>query len=98
MLGYIIRRLGYALATLAAVSLVAFAIIQLPPGDFLTSLAAKYAEQGGSIDNDNLAALTLRYGLDQPWYVQYWGWITGIILRGDFGQSFEWNKPDGLSR
>ena len=43
MLGYVLRRFGYALATLAAVSLVAFAIIQLPPGDFLSSLAAKYA-------------------------------------------------------
>jgi peptide/nickel transport system permease protein len=40
-----------------------------------------------------LEALQLRYGLDQPWIVQYWHWVTGIVLRGDFGQSFEWNRP-----
>jgi peptide/nickel transport system permease protein len=88
-----VRRLGSTLITLIAVSIVAFIVIQLPPGNFLTSLMAKYSEQGGSIDNDVVAALNLRYGLDQPWYVQYWRWISGIVLHGDFGQSFEWNKP-----
>jgi len=90
---YMVRRLGSTLITLIAVSIVAFIVIQLPPGNFLTSLMAKYSEQGGSIDNDVVAALNLRYGLDQPWYVQYWRWISGIVLHGDFGQSFEWNKP-----
>ncbi len=93
MLLYMVRRLGSTLITLIAVSIVAFIVIQLPPGNFLTSLMAKYSEQGGSIDNDVVAALNLRYGLDQPWYVQYWRWISGIVLHGDFGQSFEWNKP-----
>ena len=40
-----------------------------------------------------LAAMEQRYGLGQPIYVQYWKWISGILLRGDFGQSFEWNQP-----
>jgi peptide/nickel transport system permease protein len=93
MLRYALRRLAYTLVTLAAVSVVAFLVIQLPPGDFLTSFSAKFAEQGGSLDNDALSALKLRYGLDQPWYVQYWLWLSGILLRGDFGESFEWNKP-----
>ena len=79
--------------TLFAISVVAFFIIQLPPGDFLTSLVAGMAEQGETIDNAQLAALKQRYGLDQPFYVQYWKWISGILLRGDFGQSFEWNRP-----
>jgi peptide/nickel transport system permease protein len=34
-----------------------------------------------------------RYGLDQPTIVQYWKWISNIVLRGDFGESFEWNRP-----
>ena len=51
------------------------------------------AEQGETIDSAQLAALKQRYGLDQPFYVQYWKWISGIVFRGDFGQSFEWNRP-----
>jgi peptide/nickel transport system permease protein len=93
MWSYILRRLFYTLVTLAIVSLISFFIIQLPPGDFLTSLAGKMSEQGGDVDSMSLAGLKARYGLDQPWYVQYWRWIWGIVSRGDFGQSFEWNKP-----
>ena len=93
MLTYIIRRILYMIPTLFAISVVAFFIIQLPPGDFLTSLVAGMAEQGETIDNAQLAALKQRYGLDQPFYVQYWKWISGIVFRGDFGQSFEWNRP-----
>ena len=93
MLTYIIRRILYMIPTLFAISVVAFFIIQLPPGDFLTSLVAGMAEQGETIDSAQLAALKQRYGLDQPFYVQYWKWISGIVFRGDFGQSFEWNRP-----
>jgi len=93
MLEYIVRRILYMIPTLFAISVVSFVIIQLPPGDYLTSLVAGMAEQGESIDSAQLAALKARYGLDQPWYVQYWKWISGILLRGDFGQSFEWNRP-----
>lgn len=90
---YIVRRILYMIPTLFAISVVSFVIIQLPPGDYLTSLVAGMAEQGESIDSAQLAALKARYGLDQPWYVQYWKWISGILFRGDFGQSFEWNRP-----
>ncbi len=93
VLTYIIRRILYMIPTLFAISVVAFFIIQLPPGDFLTSLVAGMAEQGETIDSAQLAALKQRYGLDQPFYVQYWKWISGIVFRGDFGQSFEWNRP-----
>lgn len=79
--------------TLFGISVVSFFIIQLPPGDYLTSLAASMSAQGETIDSAQLAALKLRYGLDQPFYVQYWKWISGILFRGDFGQSFEWNRP-----
>jgi peptide/nickel transport system permease protein len=93
MTTYIIRRILYMIPTVFAVSLVAFIIIQLPPGDYLTSLVAGMAEQGETVDSATLAALRERYGLGQPFYVQYWKWISGIVLRGDFGQSFEWNRP-----
>jgi len=93
MLQYVLRRILYMIPTMIAVSLVAFIIIQLPPGDYLTTLVASMATQGEDIDPAALQALEQRYGLGQPIYVQYWKWITGILLRGDFGQSFAWNMP-----
>lgn len=93
MLSYVLRRIIYTLFTMAIVSFISFIIIQLPPGDFLTSLAGKMAEAGGDVDSATLAGLKARYGLDQPWFVQYWRWISNIVVAGDFGQSFEWNKP-----
>lgn len=93
MARFIARRLAYMVITLLLVSVVAFAIIQLPPGDFLTSELARLQEQGQSVDMSQIASLKERYGLDQPAYVQYWKWISGIVLHGDFGQSFELNRP-----
>jgi peptide/nickel transport system permease protein len=93
MAAYIARRLLYMIPTLFLISVVSFVIIHLPPGDFLTTYAAGLAAQGETIDPATLAALRQRYGLGEPFHVQYWRWITGIVLRGDFGQSFEWNRP-----
>ena len=93
MLGFIIRRLLYMIPMMFAISVVTFIIIQLPPGDFLTALQARLASQSETIDPGVLEGLRERYGLDQPEIVQYWKWISGIVLRGDFGQSFDWNKP-----
>lgn len=81
--------------TVIVISMIAFAIIQLPPGDYLTSLIAQLASSGESIDNAAIEALRERYGLGQPIWVQYWKWVSGIVLRGDFGMSFEWNRPVG---
>ena len=63
----------------------AFVIIQLPPGDFLTTLVRRAGAGRRAIDQAHLEALRERYGLDQPIYVQYCKWITGILLHGDFG-------------
>jgi peptide/nickel transport system permease protein len=94
MLQYFIRRILLAIPTLFAISLVSFILIQLPPGDFLTSYAAILAQQGDStIAGQQLVALQNAYGLNQPVYVQYWKWISNILLHGDFGQSLEWHLP-----
>ena len=93
MLTYILRRILFMVPVTLAISLVAFIIIQLPPGDFITALTAQMAENNETIDPETLAALRDRYGFDQPMIVQYWKWITGIVFRGDFGQSFEWSRP-----
>jgi peptide/nickel transport system permease protein len=93
MLGYILRRVLLMIPTLLVISIISFVIIQLPPGDYLTSYAAQMSSQGDTIDAQALDALKERYGLGEPIYVQYFKWISGIILRGDWGQSMEWQKP-----
>lgn len=93
LLRYITRRVAWAIPTFVGISIVAFVIIQLPPGDYLTTLQAQLASQGEQANLAQLEALSQRYGLDQPMATQYWKWISGIVLRGDFGQSFEWNLP-----
>ena len=93
MLLYILKRLVYMIPTLFGMSLVSFLIIQLPPGDFLTSLTSAIADSGQSLDQASIDRLTALYGLDQPFYVQYWNWISNIIFRGDFGWSFDWGQP-----
>lgn len=93
MSDFILRRILYMIPTLFVISIIAFAIIQLPPGDYLNALIAQLAAGGDSLQNAQIEALRERYGLDQPMYVQYFKWISGIVLRGDFGMSFEWARP-----
>jgi len=93
MLGYILRRVLYMIPTLFGISLIAFLIIQLPPGDYLTSMVANMESSGQTVDPNQIAQLREQYGFGQPIYVQYAKWITGIVTRGDFGQSFQWRQP-----
>jgi peptide/nickel transport system permease protein len=93
LLTYIGRRILLMVPVLFAISIVAFIIIQLPPGDYLTTLVSQLQAQGDQVDQAQLAALSARYGLDEPVFVQYVKWITQILFHGDFGTSFAWNKP-----
>jgi peptide/nickel transport system permease protein len=93
MLAYVARRLLYMIPTLIAISIVSFILIQLPPGDFVTSLAAQMSQMGDTIDPNTLAMLRTQYGLDEPIWVQYWIWISNIVFEGNFGRSFDWDAP-----
>jgi len=93
MLLYILRRAGMMIPTLLVVSIISFIVIQLPPGDYLTTYAMQLRQQGDTIDVAELEVLRDRYGLGMPIYAQYWKWISGIVFRGDWGQSMEWRKP-----
>lgn len=93
MLQYMFRRLLYMIPTLIVISIIAFVIIQLPPGDYLTVYVAELAAQGEDVNEATLAQLRERYGLGLPWYQQYFRWMRNIILNGDFGQSFTWGRP-----
>lgn len=93
MLQYIVRRLVIAVPTIIAISILSFVLIQLPPGSFLDDYAAQLAQQGEQMSAQQLAQLKEAYGLDEPVYVQYYKWVRGIVTRGDFGLSLEWNVP-----
>lgn len=92
MLGYVIRRLLIMIPTLLAISLITFIIIQLPPGDYLSTLVMEMQSRGEAVDQGRLAMLRETYGLDRPLYQQYLYWVAGM-LRGDFGYSFEYELP-----
>ena len=93
MIDYLLRRFVFMVITVALVSVVAFVLIQLPPGDYLSTYIAQLEEANTEVTESELASMRQQYGLDQPLFVQYFKWITGIVTRGDFGQSFQWNKP-----
>ncbi|MGQ9631321.1 MAG: ABC transporter permease [bacterium] len=93
MLKFIVGRLILFVPTLIAISIVTFVLIQLPPGDYLTTLILTMQETGQEADEALVAALKKRYGLDQPIYMQYLKWMGNIVLRGDFGRSLQWNRP-----
>jgi peptide/nickel transport system permease protein len=90
---YIVRRVGLMVLTLIAISIATFAVINLPPGDYVSTLQAQAEGRGEEIAQERLAALRDRYGLDEPFVGQYWNWISNIVFHGDFGESFAWNKP-----
>lgn len=93
MLMYIARRASYMVVTVLLVSMVAFTLIQLPPGDFVTTLINELEAQGTVVDAELAGNLRAQYGLDRPVYVQYFRWIGGILGDGDFGYSFAYLRP-----
>ncbi len=92
MINYIFRRILYMIPTLIIISMVSFVIIQLPPGDYLTTKIAQLEAQDELVNRNLIEALREEYGLDKPIYVQYAKWMWNV-LHGDFGYSWEWNKP-----
>jgi peptide/nickel transport system permease protein len=92
MYQYIFRRFIYMLLVVWLTSVVSFMIIQLPAGDYVTSLATSYARSGRDIDQAKLDNLRQQFGLDRPVYVQYFHWASNI-LRGDLGWSFRLKVP-----
>ena len=95
MLVFIVKRLLWMLPFLVAISFLSFVLIQLPPGDYVTTYIATLAASNEVVDQNAAADLRNRFGLDQPMVVQYWKWISNIAFRGDFGLSFEWQQPVG---
>jgi peptide/nickel transport system permease protein len=93
MLIFITKRIAWMIPSLFALSFLSFVLIQLPPGDYVTTYIATLAASNEAVDRNAAIELRARYGLDQPMIVQYWKWMSGIVLHGDFGLSFEWQQP-----
>ncbi len=93
MLFYIIRRIMILIPLLMILSIISFVIIQLPPGDYLTTYIMQLKMQGFEATDAQVAQMSQQYGLDKPLYTQYFMWMRNILLYGDFGRSFQWNKP-----
>lgn len=89
---FILRRLAISVMTVWVISVISFVIIQLPPGDFVSSYIAQLAQSGAVGSGDEVAQLRADYGLDQPMYVRYAKWM-GNVLQGDFGWSLDWDRP-----
>ncbi len=92
MLAYLLRRVLIAVLTLWAISILTFLIIQLPPGDYVTSYIAQLQATGGAVSSQEAENLRIQYGLDQPIWVQYFKWL-GLAMRGNFGMAMEWQRP-----
>ena len=89
---YVIRRVIYAVVTMLVVSVVAYIIIQLPPGDYLTSYIMRLEMQGGEVTDAEVETLKREYGFDLPPHLRYFKWMANL-LRGDLGRSFFYNRP-----
>src|SRR5438093_13137353 len=87
MTTFIVQRLLSLIPLVLAVALFSFVLIDAAPGDFLTELSLD-----PHVSPETIASLRTRYGLDRPWYVQYFKWVRGIAT-GDFGYSFSYNRP-----
>jgi peptide/nickel transport system permease protein len=93
MVRFLFKRLAFMVVTIALVSVVAFVVIQLPPGDFLTTLLSQLEAQGTIVDKEMADSMRARYGLDRPMVGQYLAWVRGILLDADWGWSFAYLKP-----
>ena len=91
MINYILRRVGYMMVTLVIIAILGYLIVELPPGSYLEYEINRLRQQGGNVSQDQIVALEIRYGLNDPTYVRFVKWISGLV-RGDFGESFQYRQ------
>lgn len=92
MVRYTVQRLIIMIPNLLVISLLTFIIIQLPPGDYLTTYVLELQAQGEHVNQERIDYLREEFGFDRPFHEQYLSWLAGL-LQGDFGHSFEYDLP-----
>jgi peptide/nickel transport system permease protein len=93
MIYYIFKRIFQLIPILFLISIVAYTIIELPPGDFADFYISSLRASGVTILDDEAMRIKEQYGFNAPLVERYWRWVENIILRGNFGYSFEYQKP-----
>jgi peptide/nickel transport system permease protein len=94
MVTFLARRLIYMVLTLVFVMIISFLLIELPPGSYLDSELSRLRQLGGDVSQDQIRALEIRYGVNDPITVKFWKWFSRALV-GDFGESFEYKVPVG---
>ncbi len=84
---YIVKRILQGLVTLLLASLLCFALIQLAPGDYLSTL-----KENPKISPERIEQLKRQFGLDKSWWDQYLRWLWQVVSQGNFGTSFVYNR------
>ena len=92
MISFIVNRLLLALITIWVVTVISFALIQLPPGDYITSYVAQLMTQGELVSDQEAAQLREQYGLGKPFVFQYYKWLQKAAV-GNYGISMEYQRP-----
>lgn len=93
MLTFVSHRLLILVPFLFLVSIISFIVIQLPAGNYVDTYVNVLKMQGGTVSEAQIESIEAMYGLDRSLPVQYGMWITNIVLRGNFGNSFRYNRP-----
>lgn len=92
---FLLRRFIYAVIAVLVISMISFAVIQLPPGDYITDMINRTRQQSGKTDAAAEQRLREAYGFNEPMYVQYVRWMSNIIFKGEFGYSFYLKRDAG---
>jgi peptide/nickel transport system permease protein len=92
LIRYILHRIAIMIPTLIATSMLIFAVIALPPGNYFDNYVAELQAQGEKADMSRVEFLKKEYGFDRPLYQRYLLWVGGLV-RGDLGYSFEYQMP-----
>ena len=93
MKSYLFQRFIYMIFLLWMVSVVTFIVIQLPPGDYLSTYIARLEQNTGQqLAAEDEEALRRQYGLDLPLHLRYVKWF-GQVLQGEFGFSYDYQEP-----
>lgn len=90
---YLLKRFAIMIVLMFVMSFVAFVVIELPPGDYLTMTINQLRVNGEKVDEARIASLQVQYGYGQPFLIRYLKWVKGIVMQGNFGRSFQWEMP-----
>jgi peptide/nickel transport system permease protein len=90
---YIIRRVIMLVPILIVMSMMAFLLIQLPPGDWVTYRIEQLRMSGVNVSDQEAESLKMEFGLDKPPVERYFNWVRGIVVKGYWGRSMQWSKP-----